>query len=271
MLPDISIEAINDNLAVIGISSVDEEYIEAVKEELGAFPDGFRPWDKKHTSSVKWLNSQKICSMAHPTKYVQIIKDTILAKPRDREKLERLLLSRAGPKETCFRLEKIDVYVPDETIRMYTHYFWNIDIMGASDWATYFAKDDSTRLDSISGGYKISLSCGKEATFLRMGINTILDGKQIMLDVQRELYTTFLETKSLPLSYKKVEMLSSLSRSLAKIDERVQAGDSALHDTLKKFEKFKILSPVSSPPPIEALVSKGSVTGRNRRGENGRQ
>ena len=97
-----------------------------------------------------------------------------------------------------------------------------------------------------------------------LGIEKELDNKKIMLEVQRELYASFQETKSMPLSHKKVEMLGTLARSLARIDERVQAGDTALQETLKKFEKFKVVSNRSQLPTLHDLAKQGSVSNRSK-------
>ena len=192
--------------------------------------------------------------------YVRKIDELIIAKPRDREVMERLLLSGMGPKEVCYRLSTLDIHIPDATIAAYSHYFWNTEIMSLSQWSEYFKNDDSNRVNVTKNLYSSALHAGPEAALLRLGIKKQLDSKKIMVDVQKELYATFLETKSLPLSDKKVSMLTDLARGLAKVDERVQAGDSALLDTLKKFEKFKILTPEDGIRKLADVSSKGTTT-----------
>jgi hypothetical protein len=59
-------------------------------------------------------------------------------------------------------------------------------------------------------------------------------------------------------------MLTGLARGLARIDERVQAGDTALQETLKKFEKFKVLHGKQSPPSLLELAPTGTVSDRSR-------
>lgn len=192
------------------------------------------------------------------------MKKEILAKPRTREKVDHLLLGNVPYLEASHRLSKLGTRLTDSAISQYGHYFWNTEIMGVSDWAYYLERDSSERTSAVKSAYTLATMAGPESAMYRVGIQRQLDGKKIMMEVQAELYHTFLETKTLPLSTKKVEMLSSLARGLARIDERVQAGDSALQETLKKFEKFKVLHNENRPPNLLDLAPTGSVSNRSR-------
>lgn len=264
-LPDPSEEILNDNLRINGLATARPDVIEMARDEVGSLPENFEPWNKRHKETNKWLHKQKIDSIVHQDSYVNEIDSLIISRPRDREALERLILSGMGPKEICFRLAKLDVHIPDMTIAAYKHYFWNTDIMSMSQWAEYFQNDDSDRINITKSLYATALHAGPEAAMLRLGIKGQLDSKKIMQEVQKELYASFLETKTLPLSSKKVSMLTDLARGLAKIDERIESGDSALLDTLKKFEKFKILSPQDNMKKIGDLSKNGSTTYRKER------
>jgi len=267
-LPDSSEEIINDNLLLNGMATAEVHVIDKARTEVANIPADFSPWDKSHSPTKKWLSAQKIGSIVEQDEYVRLIDSSIIARPRDREVLEKLLLAGLGPKEVCYRLASLDIHIPDTTISAYKHYFWNTDIMSLSQWADYFKNDDSNRLSVTKNMYSVALHAGPEAALLRMGLKKQLDSKVIMQDIQKELYATFLETKTLPLSDKKVSMLTDLARGLAKIDERVQAGDSALLDTLKKFEKFKILTPQDNMKKIGDLAKKGTTTYRSDRSKS---
>ena len=264
-LPNASLDIINENLKLNGVSTTSIDVVERARDEIGDTPEEFKPWDKKHRPTTRWLHKQKIDTIVQQDDYIRNIDALIINKPRDREVLERLLLSGMSSQEACFRLSKINIQIPDMTISAYRHYFWNTDIMSLSQWSIYFSKDDSDRISISKSLYNIALHAGPEAALLRLGLNKQLDSKKIMMDVQKELYATFLETKTLPLSSKKVDMLTNLARGLAKIDERVQAGDSALIETLKKFEKFKIITPTSSIKKISSLSKRGTNTLKKER------
>jgi hypothetical protein len=55
-------------------------------------------------------------------------------------------------------------------------------------------------------------------------------------------------------------MLCATVTSLARIDERVQAGDNALQETLARFDKFRIQFSDSAIPTIGALAPRGTMS-----------
>lgn len=260
----ISHESINSTLELHGISSIRKSALSKIQSDISDRLEDFRPWDKAHKFTTLWLKKKRIYSLVHPDKSTLEMRKKILMNARLRERVDRLLMGNVSFIESSHRLAKLGMRVSDSAIAEYNHYFWNTSIMGVSDWAQYLEKDSSERTSALRSAYSLAVLAGPEAAMYRVGVKKQLDSKRIMLEVQAELYHTFLETKTLPLSVKKVDMLSSLTRGLARIDERVQAGDTALQETLKKFEKFKVLHNTSKPPNLLDLAPTGSVTNRSR-------
>jgi hypothetical protein len=260
----ISPESINSTLELHGISSIDEDDLALLRQEMSGRHDDFRPWDKSHRPTTSWLKKKRVFSLFHPDVGTKEMKERILSSARTREKVDRLLLGNVSYLEASHRLTKLGMAVSDSAIAEYCHYFWNTHVMGITDWAKYLEKDSSERTSAVRSAYSLAMMAGPEAAMYRIGVQRQLDGKKIMMEVQAELYHSFLETRTLPLSAKKVEMLASLARGLARIDERVQAGDSALQETLKKFEKFKVLHNEKKPPSLLDLAPTGSVSNRSR-------
>ena len=260
----ISLDSINSTLELHGISSIEGSDLKIVRDDLGQRPSDFQPWDKSHRATNAWLKKKRIFSLVHPDAGTLEMKEAILSGVRTRERVDRLLLGNVSYLEASHRLTKLGMRVSDAAISEYCHYFWNTSTMGVSDWADYLEKDSSERTSAVRSAYSLAMMAGPDAAMYRIGVQKQLDGKKIMIEVQAELYHTFLETRTLPLSTKKVEMLSALARGLARIDERVQAGDSALQETLKKFEKFKVLHNDVKPPSLLQLAPTGSVSNRSR-------
>jgi len=260
----ISLDSINSTLELHGISSIEGSDLKIIREDLGQRPSDFQPWDRSHRATNSWLKKKRIFSLVHPDVSTLEMKKTILSSGRTREKVDRLLLGNVSYLEASHRVTKLGMRVSDAAISEYCHYFWNTQTMGVSDWAAYLERDSSERTSAVRSAYSLAMMAGPDAAMYRIGVKKQLDGKKIMMEVQAELYHTFLETRTLPLSTKKVEMLSALARGLARIDERVQAGDSALQETLKKFEKFKVLHNEAKPPSLLELAPAGSVSNRSR-------
>ena len=262
---DISPESVNSTLELYGISTATTKQIAEYKEEMHSdMPKDFRPWEKSHRPTTSWLKKKRLYTLVHPDKGTVEMKEKILANLRLRENVERLILGNVSFMEASHRLAKLGTPVSDIAISEYRHYFWNTEVMGISDWALYIDKDTTKRTSASKSAYSLAVLCGPDVAMYRVGVRKQLDSKKIMMEVQSELYHTFLETKTLPLSAKKVEMLTGLARGLARIDERVQAGDTALQETLKKFEKFKVLHGKQAPPSLLELAPTGSVSNRSR-------
>jgi hypothetical protein len=266
---DLALDSLNSTLALHGMAPLTSEYLQEIRAELGDVPEDFRPWDRLDRPTNKWLRKQKIFSLVHPDLPTQEMKDKILEHPRMRRDVESLILGNVSIREASFRLQKLGKPISDLAIAEYRHYFWNTEVMGIEDWADYFVADEDletgTGRTAISSSlYNAALHAGPEVALYRIGVRKELNSQEILIAVQQELYHTFLETRALPLSPKKVEMLSALSRGLARIDERIQAGDQALQDVLKRFEKFRVLTDNRKPPKLADLAPTGSVSNKSR-------
>jgi hypothetical protein len=266
---DISLESINSTLTMYGMIGIDELYLGMLRLDVADIPEDFRPWDKRHRPSTTWLRAKRIFGLTHPDPSLREMQKKIIARPATRLKVEGMLLGCVDAREISFRLKKLKIAVSDVAIQNYKHYFWNTEEMGLEDWAGYFFEDkegeSGTGRTALSTNvYNAALHAGPEVALYRLGVRREIDSKKIMVEVQAELYHTFLEIKSLPLSEGKVKMLTHTSRALARIDERIQAGDTALQDVLKKFEKFKVLTDDKEVPTLAALAPTGSISSKSR-------
>jgi len=259
-----SVKNINSSLRASGYVEIDQEYLEAIKKTLPKLPEEFRPWDAKHRPSRKWLTDVGIYKMLHPDQYINEMMDLIMSRPRVRESVERLALGNLSAAEISKKLSEKGYHLTDNSVANYMHYFWNSKSMSISDW-TYYLEEDA-RTSPEKGTYEGALKGGPAVALYRLGIESEVDTRKVMQELQSELYHSFLEIKSLPMSTKKIEMLSAVTRSLTKIDERLQQSDSALTDVLKKFEKFKVKAPVEGFKSLGKIASKGSVS-RNHQGD----
>lgn len=259
-----TLKNINTSLRSSGYVEIETEYLDTLKSSLPRTPTDFRPWDSKHRPSRSWLTKVGIYRMLHPDEYVNEMMDLIMARPRVRESVERLSLGNLEPSEISSKLSSKGYHLSDNSIANYIHYFWNNKSMSLSDWSHYLEEDQRTSPEK--GTYEGALKGGSAVALYRLGIESEVDTRRVMQELQSELYHSFLEIKALPMSIKKIEMLSAVTRSLTKIDERLQQSDSALTDVLKKFEKFRVKAPVEGFKSLGRIASKGSVS-RNHQGD----
>ena len=264
----IGLANINSTLRLYGLCSTDAELLTELRGEVDEVPDDFRPWSKSHTPSSRWLRKHRVFGLVHADDSVKGMKERILEDPRLRADIDTLLLGNVSCREAAYRLQKMRCPVDEAEVAAYMHYFWNTELMGLSDWTTYFAEDAKTLKGSgrTTSDHRMlaALSAGPDVALHKVGVRKEIDTKIILDKIQRELYHSFLEVSALPISSKKVEMMLGLTAGLLKVDERLAAGDAALHEVLKRFEKFRVLNDQTMVPSLVDLAPTGTVSDRDR-------
>jgi len=264
----IGLSNINSTLRLYGLCATTGELLQEVRDEVDAVPDDFRPWSRAHLSSTRWLKKQRIFELIHPDDSVKGMKTKILEDPMLRGDVDTLLLGNVSCREAAYRLQKLRHRVDETEVAAYKHYFWNTDVMGLSDWTVYFDADTKTLTGSgrttADPRMWAALQAGPEVALHKVGVRKEIDTKIILDTLQRELYHSFLEVSALPISSKKVELMLGLTTGLLKVEERLQAGDAALHEVLKRFEKFRVLTDQSAVPSLVDLAPTGTVSDRDR-------
>ena len=278
---DIAQASIDSTLALHGLAPASEDEVALARHEVADIPEDFRGWDKTHAASRAWLRKQRIYSLFHPDAATVEMKTDILEAPRTRDRVDTLVIGNVSDAEASYRLQKLGVALSGAAIAEYRHYFWNPGVMALSDWAEYFARDAYVPPEDVEGAktlrsagsgrtgethefLRAALQGGAELAKYRAGVHIEVDSRKLLQDLMRELNFTFLEVRTLPLSMKKVEMLAALSRGIVRVDERLSQGDQAVQDTLKRFEKFKVLGDESKVPSLAKLAPAGTVSARSR-------
>jgi hypothetical protein len=264
-LDDLDLKAINKVVRDYGLVPLKAEELQSIVEEMPAEPADFRPWDKNHRPSTKWLRSVKIFSLIHRDAPVNEMFEAILKSPRLREDIERMLIGGVSFMEVSYRLQRLGRKASPLAVAEFQHYFWNVPSMGMADWTQYFASaSSSSRTGSLEKEYAACLLGGPELALYRSGVESELNTKEMMEGLMRELWFTFKEVKTLPLSAKKIEMLANLVRGMTRVDERLQASDTALQDVLRQFEKFKVIHDEEVLPGLHELAPGGTVSKKTR-------
>ena len=256
---DPRLASVNKTLAAVGLAELDRAQYAQIDADMQDQPRDFRPWDVSHGPSSRWLKSKKVFSLVHRDETSQGV-FAVLADRRMREVVERMLVGGVGHVELAYRLRNMGWNATEEAVADFRHYFWNTKIMGLGDWADYFRRDGSGRTRDVQDGYAAALHAGPQLALYRSGVKVEVDRKKALEDVYSELVFTFHEVRTLATDMKKVEMLASLSRSISRIHERIDATDSALQDALDKYNKFRVLTDSSTPPSMSELAPTGTLS-----------
>lgn len=256
---DPGLAAVNKVLRGCGMADIEAPQHMAIADSMRDVPDDFRPWDGLHLTSVRWLKAKKIYSLVHQDE-TSVAMNTILVDHRLREVIERMLIGGVRHTEIAYRVRNLGMAADEQAVADFRHYFWNTEVMGLGDWTNYFRADAKGRTRDVQDGYDAALHAGAHLALYRSGVKVEVDRKKALEEIYSELVFTFQEVRTLPTTQKKVEMLASLSRSIARVHERMDASDSALQDVLKKFEKFKVLTDDTPLPSIDQLAPTGSLS-----------
>jgi hypothetical protein len=262
-LPDLSWEGVNGALVLHGMGEISKpDYAAACKEAVP--PEGFRPWDKSDRKSTRWLREQRVHSLFFPDAATKEMVDLVRYHPRLRAEVEQLILGNVPAREAAFRLKKAGKAISEGGYQEYQHYFWNTAHMGLEDWTAYFKSTKEERTGAHLDAYKAAMAVGPELALYRLGVPVEVDSQRMLQEVLQELYFTFLEIKSLPLSETKVMMLTRVAKGITQVDAQLQSKSAALSNVLKKFEKFKLRTEPAKIPSLFDLAPTGSVSQKDR-------
>lgn len=260
---DTSKKAVDATLRATGLAQVSEDTLRGIRVSIDV-PENFRAWDKTDKASVSWLKKERVFSMFHPDPVVQDVHIGVLGNPRMRTDVEVLVLGSVPARDAALRMQKLKKPISEQAFSEFRHYYWNPEVMGLTDWVDYLAKDDTRRTRAVQSEFVAALKCGQDFALYKVGVETEVDSKEVLREIQRELYYTFQEVKALPVDAKKVEMLGHLARGMARVDERLAAGDAALTEVLRKFNKFKVATKKDEIPSLFDLAPSGSVSNKSR-------
>ena len=234
------------------------DVISDLRQEVSIkMPRDFRPRDKRHKPSVKYLKDQKVYAMHHPSRSLEIMQDRILSDPQARWNIEKMLLARTlDAKFIASRLNaRYRWLLTARAIELYRHFFFDVGSLSIDDWAYHMAsRQDGKAMLSIA-------QVGAPLALYRAGIKQTIESKTMVKKAQQMIYMTLLEVNELPLSQRKVSMLTKLTKTLLSTDERLSQSDMALAEVLKQFERFRMQRSTTGPVSIHQLSPNGNFKG----------
>ena len=160
-----STEAIRKCLEELDIFYLGDDYLNSLKLRM-VVPDPFRPQDKYHQKSHRFIIAENIRSLFLPTHDTRLaIK--LLEKPRIKEFVETMLLSHAPSAAIAARVQVMGTLATTGAIEEYKKYFWNIDLLTATQFRTLITMEfDQNIGDNDSAQTKSKKKAMKKASYL---------------------------------------------------------------------------------------------------------
>lgn len=232
-------------------------YLEDLRETVYQdVPVDYDPKDRYNRASVKYLRGLGVWSMHNPDEAVNNAMQ-LLGNSKARKIIEQLLLGRIDPGEVAKKANsRLQSFFTVETIQAYAHYFWNTSLLKTNEWLHFFEnydRGDTSKSISVLHG-------GPSSALHHAGFQQNLESKEMLREMMEGIYFDFKDWKAQPMSVNKTRALTNLAKSATQIDVRLSEADSALRDSLKAFEAFRMEHAQKGVQSIDDLAPQGNFT-----------
>lgn len=257
----------NDNVWVMtmvvsfGYPKPDDEYMVWMRASvMSRTPNNFQPQNRYHRESVKFMRNEGIYSLHNPdraTKEAGLLVTNLRARPI----IENLLLGRMDPKDVAKRVNaRLGEFFTEEGIKAYAHYYWNVSLLRVEDWAKLYQDYDVQRNQAMA-----IVQVGPSMALHKMGFQQGLESKTILKEMLEGVYFDFREWKTKPMSESRTRAITGLAKAAVMLDLQLSQADSALKDSLRAFEQFRMQHSQMQVPDVRSVAPAGNYTGSGAR------
>lgn len=233
-------------------------YLDWLRNDLSSkMPTDFHPSDRLHSDSRKFLKAEGIFGFHQQTKEVKEANDIVLNN-RVRALIESLLLGRLEARDIAKKVNaRFGAFYTEDGIDAYRHYYWQIGIMRVEDWVTLLPNptDDLQRQNIVA----IS-QVGASMALHKTGLQQQIDSKSMLRSMQESLYFDFMEWRTKKHGNDRTKSLTSIAKAAVMVDEQLSQSDSALKDSLKAFEQFRMETEKIAVPDVRAIAPGGNFS-----------
>lgn len=255
-------ESQDDNWVKLGVQNFgfpppEDRYLNMLRAEVyNDLPVNYNPRDRYNRPSVKFLRKHQIWSLHNPD---EAIRQALLILPnyRVRKLIEHLLLGRLDAKDVAKKVNsRLNVYFTADVIRAYGHYYWNCTVMKTQDWVDFFGLyDNAEKSKSLA-----ILSNGPAMALHATGFQQHLESKEMLREMQEALYFDFRDWKEQPRSPVKTNAMTNIVKAASQVDVRLSEADSALRESLKAFEQFRMEHARRNVRSIDEIAPHGNFS-----------
>lgn len=219
------------------------DYLSDLRNSMGIVPD------VKDTKFDDYLRAHNVYFLVHP--------DSVVAgctRLLDNNAIKRdvyvSLLGRISSEDLSLHL--LDMYELDvsaSSIRAFKHYYFNIDLISADDWADILPSlpgEDPTYYESAING-------GATVAAYRLGREVNVSIRDAVREAVTGLYVSLQEIRHWSASPSKVKVLSDTVSALSKAHNVISTADAELASVAHELRQFKLARNKSKPASLNAL------------------
>lgn len=231
-------------------------YLTWLRNDLSTkIPANFSPQDRYHTESRKFLKSEGIFSFHVQSRGVQEAKNIVM-NFRARSMIEQLLLGRLEPKDIAKKVNsRLASFFTEEGVDAYRHYYWQVGILRVEDWMQLLQDGDPQKHNIIA-----ITQVGAALALHKTGIQQQIDSKSMLRQMQEAMFFDFQEWRTKKHGSERTKAMTYLAKSAVMVDEQLSQSDSALKDSLKAFEQFRMETEKVAVPDVRKLAPSGNFS-----------
>ncbi len=241
----------------LGFPPPDPAYLAALRYGLNQrIPATYQPGNRYHRASTSFLKEEGLYGLTFRDKATmdaQLIVTNLRARPI----VEQLLLGRMEPREIAKRVNaRLNEYLTAESVQAFGLYYWDVSLLSVEDWAQLYQDYDVQRANALS-----IVQVGPSMALHKMGFSQALESKTILKEMLEGLYFDFREWKTQPLSERRTKSMTAIAKAAVMVDDRLSQADSAIKDSLKAFEQFRMKHADQTPKDMKDLAPAGNFSG----------
>lgn len=241
----------------LGYPTPDGQYIAWLRNDLmSKVPNPFRPDDRFHTPSRTFMKTEGIFGIHVQDKAVREA-HTMVANLRARPIIESLLLGRIEPKDVAKKVNaKMATFFTTEGVEAYKHYYWKVELLRVEDWATLLEQYDMQKQNALA-----IVQVGASMALHKTGFQQQIDSKSMLRTMQEAIFFDFQEWRTKKHGMDRSKALAGLAKAAVMVDEQLSQADSALKDSLRAFEQFRMETEKNAVPDIHGIANIGNYSG----------
>jgi hypothetical protein len=245
----------------LGFPRPDMQYLAWLRQGLASrIPINFQPTNKYHRESVRVLKIEGIYLLHHPdqgSREAALLVTNLRARPI----AENLLLGRMDTKEIAKKINsRLGEHFTAEGVEAYGRYYWDVSLLRVEDWSLLLEEYEVQRQNTLAivqGGAAMALH--------KMGFQQQIETKTMMREMMEGLFFDFREWKTMPLSPSRTKALTSIAQAAARVDIQLSQADSALKESLRAFEAFRMQHSQIGVQDMKQLAPAGNYSGSGAR------
>lgn len=240
----------------LGFPRPEDDYLIWLRSDLNAkMPPDFQPSNRYHTASRTFMKTEGIFGIHTRVKAVSDANEIVM-NHRARLIIENLLLGRVEPKEVAKKVNsKLASFYTEEAIETYRHYYWQVGLLRVEDWAQLLEPYEQQRQTALA-----IVQVGASMALHKTGFQQAIDSKSMLRTMQEAIFFDFQEWRTKKHGIDRTKALATLAKSAVMVDEQLSQADSALKDSLKAFEQFRMETEKRAVPSIDSVATVGNFT-----------